>query len=117
MHGAGVGHPRLFAIDAAGASGPMLLAQCDSRQVCSEVKLALLETLAPHPEVTVLQRLGLADEHVFTVALADLDREVEPDHLTSLFVDTGDAAVGPELARLGALADRLRGPGRWQSDV
>ena len=48
---------------------------------------------------------------MFTVALADLDREVEPDHLTSLFVDTGDAAVGPELARLLALTERLRGPG------
>jgi tetrapyrrole methylase family protein / MazG family protein len=111
MHGARVVDARSFAIDAAGASGAMLLAQCDSRQVCSEVKLALLETLAPDHEVTVLQRLGLADEHVFTVALADLDREVEPDHLTSLFVDTGDAAVGPELARLLALTERLRGPG------
>ena len=89
----------------------MLLAQCDSQAVCSEVKLALLDTLSPEHEVTVLQRLGLPDEHVFTVALADLDHEVEPDHLTSLFVDTGDAAVGPELARLLALTERLRGPG------
>ena len=95
MHGARVVDARSFAVDAAGASGPMLLAQCDSRLVCSEIKLALLDTLAPDHEVTVLQRLGLPDEHVFTVALADLDREVEPDHLTSLFVDTGDAAVGP----------------------
>ena len=37
MHGARVVDARSFAIDAAGASGPMLLAQCDSRQVCSEV--------------------------------------------------------------------------------
>jgi len=111
MHGARVVDARSFAIDAAGASGPMLLAQCDSRLVCSEVKLALLDALGADHEVTVLQRLGLPDEHVFTVALADLDREVEPDHLTSLFVDTGDAAVGPELARLLALTQRLRGPG------
>ena len=67
----------------------MLIAQCDSRLVCSEVKLALLESLPADHEVTVLQRLGLPDERVFTVALADVDREVEPDHLTSLFVDTG----------------------------
>ena len=38
----------------------------------------------------MLQRLGLPDERVFTVALADLDRAVEPDHLTSVFVDTGE---------------------------
>ena len=52
----------------------MLVAQCDSRLVCSEVKLALLESLPPDHEVTVLQRLGLPDERVFTVALADVDR-------------------------------------------
>ena len=75
------------------------------------MKLALLDSLAPEHEITVLQRLGLPDERIFTVALADLDREVEPDHLTSLFVDTGDIAVGPELARLVALTERLRGPG------
>ena len=111
MHGARVIDARAFAIDAAGSSGPMLIAQADSRLVCSEVKLALLDTLDADHEVTVLQRLGLPDERIFTVALADLDRDVEPDHLTSLFVDTGDIAVGPELARLLALTERLRGPG------
>ena len=111
MHGARVVDGRAFAVDAAGSTGQMLIAQCDSQLVCSDVKLALLDSLAADHEVTVLQRLGLPDEHVFTVALADLDREVEPDHLTSLFVDTGAAAVGPELARLLALTERLRGPG------
>ena len=111
MHGARVVDGRAFAIDAAGSTGPMLIAQCDSRLVCSEVKLALLESLPAEHEVTVLQRLGLSDERVFTVALADVDRDVEPDHLTSLFVDTGSTGVGPELARLLALTERLRGPG------
>ena len=89
----------------------MLLAQCDTTFVCSDVKLALLEDLPPDHDVTVLQGLGLPDERVFTVALAELDRAVEPDHLTSLFVDTGEVAVGAELARLVALTERLRGPG------
>src|SRR5579862_129872 len=111
MHGARVVDARSFEIDAAGATGQMLIAQCDSLIVCSEVKLALLESLPADHEVTVLQRLGLADERVFTVALADVDREVEPDHLTSLYVDTGATAVGPEVARLLALTERLRGPG------
>lgn len=102
---------RAFAIEAAGFSGPMLLAQCDNAFVLSDVKLALIEGLPPDHRVTVLQRLGLPDERVFEVALADLDREVEPDHLTSLYVDTGELAVASELARLVALAERLRGPG------
>ena len=102
---------RSFATDAAGFAGPMLLAQCDNQFVCSEVKVALLEALPPDHTVTVLQRLGLPDEDVFDVALAELDQRFEPDHLTSLFVDTGEVAVASEFARLVALAERLRGPG------
>jgi tetrapyrrole methylase family protein / MazG family protein len=102
---------RSLATSAAGLSGPMLIAQCDSRLVLSEVKLVLLEALDPDTPVTVLARLGLADEAVTRVALADLDRIVAPDHLTSLFVDTGGVAVAGEFAALVALTERLRGPG------
>jgi tetrapyrrole methylase family protein/MazG family protein len=91
--------------------GPMLIAQCDSALVLSDVKLALLEALDPAAPVTVLQRLGLADELVSVVPLDDLDRVVEPDHLTSLFVDVPGRAAASELARLLALAERLRRPG------
>ena len=111
MTGARVVDARTFVTDAAGFSGAMLLAQCDTRFVCSDVKLALLEDLPPDHEVTVLQRLGLPDERVLTVPLAEVDRAFEPDHLTSLFVDTGEVAVGAALARLVALTERLRGPG------
>ncbi|HEX5095504.1 MAG TPA: MazG family protein [Acidimicrobiia bacterium] len=111
LGGARVVDARAFAVEAAGGAGPMLIAQCDSQFVLSDVKLALLEMLRPDHEVTVLQRLGLPDERVFTVALVDLDRDVAPDHLTSLFVDSGELAVASELVRLVALAERLRGPG------
>ena len=52
------------AIDDAELAGPLLIAQCDSTFVLSDVKLALLEHLDPATPVTVLQRLGLADEQV-----------------------------------------------------
>ena len=112
MHGARVVDARAFAVDAAGSIGPMLIAQADSQLVCSEVKLALLDSLPPEHDITVLQRLGLPDERIFTVALADLDRTVEADHLTSLFVDTANIAVGPALARLVALTRTAPRPGR-----
>jgi tetrapyrrole methylase family protein/MazG family protein len=111
MTGARVVDARAFGVESAGGSGPMLLAQCDTRFVLSDVKLALLEVLPPEHEITVLQGLGLRDERMFTVALAELDQVVEPDHLTSVFVDTGTVAVGAELAGLVALTERLRGPG------
>jgi tetrapyrrole methylase family protein/MazG family protein len=111
MGGARVVDARAFATEAAGFSGPMLLAQCDSQYVLSDVKLALLDALGPEHEVVVLQRLGLPEERMFTIPLAELDRAVEPDHLTSVFVDSGEVRVAAELARLVALTERLRGPG------
>jgi tetrapyrrole methylase family protein/MazG family protein len=111
LHGGRLVDAHAFDVEAAGCSGPVLVAQCDRPDVLSGVKLALLEQLPPDHPVTVLQRLGLADEAVVTVALADLDRSVVPDHLTSVFVDTGGAVVAGELARLHALARRLRAPG------
>lgn len=111
FRGAHVVDARDLATSAAGLAGPLLIAQCDSRAVLSEVKLVLLEALAPETSVTVLSRLGLADESVTHVALADLDRDVVPDHLTSVFIDTGSTAVAGEFAALVALTERLRGPG------
>lgn len=101
-----------FAIDGAGTSGPLLIAQCDTLIVLSDVKLALLDVLDPDHPVVVLQRLGMADEAVLHLGLADLDRGAfVPDHLTSVYVDTGAAMVAGELARLWAITQRLRAPG------
>jgi tetrapyrrole methylase family protein/MazG family protein len=63
--------------------------------------------------VTVLQRLGLPDEAVTTVAWADLDRAVEPDHLTSLWIPRLAAPVAGELARFDELVRRLRADCPW----
>jgi len=99
-------------IDAAELAGRLLVAQCDNEFVLSDVKLALLEHLGPDTPITVLQRLGLPDERIAVVALEELDRgAVEPDHLTSVFVDAGAVSAARELVRLLQLAKRLRDPG------
>jgi len=90
---------------------PLLVAQCDHALVLGDVKLALLERLDPGTVVTVLQRVGLPDERVERVVLADLDRAISPDHLTSVHVPAVAHSAPRELARLLALAERLRGPG------
>lgn len=89
---------------------PLLVAQCDSRFVLSDVKLALLERLPPAAPVTVLQRLCLPDERVVTIPLEELDRAIEPDHLTAVYVDAPVASAGGAFATLLALAERLRAP-------
>jgi tetrapyrrole methylase family protein/MazG family protein len=93
-----------FAIEAAGQTGPLLVAQCDSSMVLSDIKLAVDEG----PEVTVLQRLGLADELVTTVAWAELDRVVRPDHLTCLWIARLAEPVAAELQRFAELVRTLR---------
>jgi tetrapyrrole methylase family protein/MazG family protein len=111
FRGAHVVDARDLTASAAGLSGAILIAQCDNRYLLSDVKLVLLDALAPDTPVTVLARLGLPDESITHVALCDLDRAVAPDHLTSLFVDTGAAAVAAEFAALVTLTEQLRGPG------
>ncbi len=106
-------------LDRVGMAGvPMLVAQCDNTLVLSDLKITLLEHLDPDTSVTVLTRLGLPDEDVRVVALADLDRLVKPDHLTSIFVPAAPGRATLELARLLALAERLRRPGgcAWDAE-
>jgi tetrapyrrole methylase family protein/MazG family protein len=103
-----------FAEDAAGERGPLLVAQCDSRLVLSDVKLAVDE---PPPEaLTVLHHLGLPDEEVFEVAWDDLDRSVEPDHLTSLWIPMLAAPIAPEMRGLAELTHILRRECPWDRE-
>lgn len=102
-----------FAVAAAGERGPLLVAQCDSRFVLSDIKLSLDE--APPEPVTVLQRLGLPDESVTTVDWWDLDRSVEPDHLTSVWIPRLGAPVAGEVARMDELMRRLRTEDPWKA--
>ncbi|MDZ7732048.1 MAG: nucleoside triphosphate pyrophosphohydrolase [Acidimicrobiia bacterium] len=105
---------RDFAVAAAGAVGPILVAQCDRPDVLSDIKLAVDDPGAA--TVTVLARLGLPDEVVFDVAWDDLDRAVEPDHLTSLYVPELAAPVAGELARFVELVGVLRRECPWDRE-
>ena len=100
-----------FAVDAAGERGPLLVAQCWSRQVLSDVKLSVESP--PDGPVVVLHHLGLPDERVVEVAWEDLDRTVEPDHLTSLWVPRLAAPVAAELVALDELVRTLRQRCPW----
>jgi tetrapyrrole methylase family protein / MazG family protein len=105
---------RRFATEAAGERGPLLVAQCDSRAVLSDIKLAVEGE--PSGKVVVLQRLGLPDERVFEVEWADLDREVDPDHLTSLYVPVLADPIGAELVRLAEIGRELRAGCPWDKE-
>lgn len=99
----------VFAQAAAGESGPLLVAHCHAKHVLSDIKLAVDDG----PTVTVLQRLGLPDERVFDVAWHELDREVDADHLTSLWIPSLAAPVAAEFARFEELVRVLREECPW----
>ena len=103
-----------FAIDAADATGALLVAHCHARHVLSDVKLAYEDD---EPErAVVLQRLGLPDESVTEVAWSDLDRAVEPDHLTTVYVPAVAAPVASELVRFDRLVHVLRERCPWDRE-
>jgi tetrapyrrole methylase family protein/MazG family protein len=103
-----------FATEAAGSAGPLLVAQCHSQQILSDIKLAIDEPDDMH--VTVLQRLGAPDQQVFDVAWADLDREVDADHLTSLYIASLPTPVSTAFARFDVLVRRLRQDCPWDAE-
>ena len=101
-----------FAVDAVGTAGPLLVAQCDTQSVLSDVKLALDDG----PPVTVLQGLGTPEERVVEVERHALDRQVQPDHLTSLWIADTELAVASEVARFDELVHLLRERCPWDRE-
>jgi len=98
-----------FAVDAAGSVGPFLVGQCDTKMALSDIKLCVDDG----PQVTVMARLGLADEKVFKVEWSDLDRSFEADHLTCLWIPRLASPVAGELTRFVELVRVLRERCPW----
>ena len=100
--------------------GPFLVGQCWSRHLLSEVKLAVPDDEASElPRPVLLHHLGLEDEVVVAVDWWELDRTVEPDHLTSLYIPAfapaGRHSAGGEVAGLVDLMATLRERCPWDS--
>lgn len=112
-HGVRLVDGHRFAAEAAGERGPLLIAHCHNLRVLSDVKLSVDE--GPETPVVVLQRLGLPDESIRSIAWADLDREIEPDHLTSIFVPELTTPVAAEVTALVDLVTTLRSECPWDA--
>ena len=108
-----------FASRAAGSSGPLLVAHCHANWVLSEVKLAAEDTLDVSNDdatVVILHHLGLPDERVVETTWSELDRTVDADHLTSVWVPHLAAPVGRELVSFHELARTLRRECPWDRE-
>lgn len=101
-----------FARDAAGHDGALLVAHTHANWVLSDIKLAVDEPDNDLP-VTLLWHLGLPDERVVTSTWGAMDREIEADHLTTLWIPSMTVPVAAEMSRLHELARQLRRECPW----
>ena len=74
-----------FAVAAAGTTGAMLIAHTHADWVLSDIKLAAEEATGDE-QVVILQGLGTPEERITRTTWSELDRAVEPDHLTCVYV-------------------------------
>ena len=101
-----------FATAAAGERGPLLVAHTHANWVLSDIKLAVDGAAGDEP-VVILQALGTPDERIVDTTWAELDRTVEADHLTSIWIPELATPVGAEYVRFHQLARTLREQCPW----
>ena len=105
----------MFATAAAGYSGAMLVAHVHANWVLSEIKLSV-DDPDPALPVTLLHHLGTDDEQIIATTWAEMDRVIEADHLTSLYIPAMTVPVAHELARFHELARTLRAQCPWDME-
>jgi tetrapyrrole methylase family protein / MazG family protein len=111
-----------FADDVESFEHPLLISQCHSAAVLSDIKLSVdTDSLTEIPVATVLHHLGLPDERIVSVAWPDLDRiatshGIVADHLTSLYVPKLVASAGSAIRRLQTQMRALRERCPWDAE-
>lgn len=95
----------------------MVITQVYSRTIASDVKLSLMEYLPDDYRITFVHNLGLPDESVREVALYEIDRQKDIDHLTSLYVPPVNFQKRFDLSPLVDIMRVLRSPGGCPWDI
>ena len=104
-----------FVTAAAGDHGPMFVAHTHANWVLSDIKLAVEAATGDEP-VVILQRLGTPDEQIVHTTWAELDRTVEADHLTCIYIPHLDTPVGAALVGFHQLTRTLREQCPWDRE-
>ncbi|UOR10682.1 bifunctional methyltransferase/pyrophosphohydrolase YabN [Halobacillus amylolyticus] len=90
----------------------ILLCQVYDQMIASEVKLTLMEDLSPEYPVTIVTAAGSSEERIITVSLEELDRAVEVNNLTSVYIPPVEKdELNHQFFRLREVIRKLRGPG------
>jgi tetrapyrrole methylase family protein / MazG family protein len=104
-----------FATAAAGATGALLVAHAHANWVLSDIKLSLDDPTGEldATPVVLLQALGTDAERIVHTTWAEMDRAIEADHLTSLYVPALGVPVAAGYVRFHQLARTLRERCPW----
>ncbi|CAB4620053.1 unannotated protein [freshwater metagenome] len=105
----------VFATATDGVSGAVLVAHTHANWVLSEIKLSI-DDIDANTEVVLLHHLGLPDEQVVRTTWFEMDRTLEADHLTSLYIPHLVAPTAFELNRFHQLALTLRNECPWDME-
>ena len=105
----------VFAVSVAGYTGPLLIAHTHANWVLSDIKVSI-DDIDPQTEVVLLHHVGLHDEQILTTTWSEIDRTIEADHLTSVFVPFLGTPVAHEMVRFHALARTLRDQCPWDME-
>lgn len=85
--------------------------QVYDRLIASEVKLALLEDLPAHYEVTIVEAAGTSHEKIKVVPLHELDHTLDVNNLTSVYIPpVPKDLLNHTFSRLREIVGTLRGP-------
>ena len=105
----------VFAEAAAGISGAVLVAHTHANWVLSDIKLSIDDPTGAvdATPVVLLKGLGTADEQIVHTTWSELDKAVDADHLTSLYIPTIGTPVADGYVRFHQLARTLRERCPW----
>jgi tetrapyrrole methylase family protein / MazG family protein len=104
-----------FAAATADASGALLVAHTHANWVLSDIKLSIDDPTGRLDQlpVVLLRALGTDDEQIVETTWSDMDRAIDADHLTSLFIPDLGVSAGSGYVRFHRLARVLREQCPW----
>ena len=104
-----------FAESAAGYAGAALVAHTHANWVLSDIKLSI-DDIDPLTPIVLLHHVGLPDEQLIDTTWSEMDRTIDADHLTSLWIPALGTPVAEEMMKFHALARTLRDQCPWDME-
>ena len=97
----------VFAEAIRNSSGPFFVAHTHANWVLSDIKLSIPDP-DPATPVVLVHHVGLPDERIVHTTWFEMDRTLEADHLTSLYIPSLVSSITTELEKFHELARVLR---------